>query len=97
MTVRMSGKRVVSLPVPHPQEGGIKMGRASSLSKDEASPIQTLVTGSQVMKRGPGSALQVAEAMKKKSSACHAHLCVRMGVGATTRTCALRDVPCLLL
>lgn len=78
------------------------MGRVTWLSKDKASPILNLATGNQVvMKKGPGAALQAAEALgkKKKSGAWHAHLCVGMGVGggATTCTCALRDVPCLLL
>jgi hypothetical protein len=90
MTEGMSGKLVVSLPslpsqegrlqVLHPQEGvGIKMGTAAWFSKDKASPIQNLATGSQAMERGPGAALQAAEAMEKKPSACHAHLCMRMG------------------
>lgn len=36
------------------------------------------------MKKGPGAALQAAEALgkkKKKSGAWHAHLCLGMGVG----------------
>lgn len=55
------------------------MGRVTWLSKDKASPILNLATGNQVvMKKGPGAALQAAEALgKKKKVWCLACALVR--------------------